>query len=59
MKAIRNLLGHSISPYRIHAGKSVPIVKGGEGTKMEEVGLALLSSAAAFGNYGYTLVYYV
>lgn len=28
--------GHSIGPYQIHAGKSVPIVKGGEQTKMEE-----------------------
>jgi len=36
VKAIRNLNGHSIAPYQIHAGKSVPIVKGGEGTKMEE-----------------------
>ena len=28
--------GHSIGPYQIHGGKSVPIVKGGEQTKMEE-----------------------
>ena len=35
VKCIRNLNGHSISPYRIHAGKSVPIVKGGEATRME------------------------
>lgn len=28
--------GHSIGRYQIHAGKSVPIVKGGEQTKMEE-----------------------
>ena len=27
--------GHSIGQYRIHAGKTVPIVKGGEQTKME------------------------
>ncbi len=27
VKSIRNLNGHSIGPYRIHAGKSVPIVK--------------------------------
>ena len=27
VKPIRNLNGHSIAPYRIHAGKSVPIVK--------------------------------
>ena len=26
----------AIATYQIHAGKSVPIVKGGEGTKMEE-----------------------
>lgn len=36
VKAVRNLNGHSIAPYRIHAGKSVPIVKGGEATRMEE-----------------------
>lgn len=36
VKAVQNLCGHSIAPYRIHAGKSVPIVKGGPQTKMEE-----------------------
>ncbi|KAL5279295.1 METAP2 family protein [Megaselia abdita] len=36
VKSIRNLNGHSISPYRIHAGKTVPIVKGGDSTRMEE-----------------------
>jgi methionyl aminopeptidase len=36
VKSIRNLNGHSIAPYQIHAGKSVPIVKGGDATKMEE-----------------------
>jgi len=36
VKCVRNLNGHSIAPYQIHAGKSVPIVKGGEQTKMEE-----------------------
>ncbi|GAM17039.1 hypothetical protein SAMD00019534_002140 [Acytostelium subglobosum LB1] len=36
IKSVRNLNGHSIAPYVIHAGKTVPIVKGGEGTKMEE-----------------------
>lgn len=37
VKAIRNLNGHNISPYIIHGGKSVPIVKGTEAaTKMEE-----------------------
>ena len=37
VKCIRNLNGHSIAPYRIHAGKSVPIVKGGEATRMEVI----------------------
>eukprot|EP00887_Chlorella_sp_A99_P002610 scaffold6.g2610.t1 len=36
VRSIRNLNGHSIAPYRIHGGKSVPIVKGGEATRMEE-----------------------
>ena len=36
VKPIRNLNGHSIDIYQIHAGKTVPIVKGGDQTKMEE-----------------------
>eukprot|EP00752_Nemacystus_decipiens_P008587 g7667.t2 len=36
VKSVRNLNGHSIAPYDIHAGKSVPIVKGGDATRMEE-----------------------
>jgi len=27
IKSVRNLNGHTIAPYRIHAGKSVPMVK--------------------------------
>lgn len=36
IKAIRNLTGHNIGQWQIHGGKSVPIVKGGDQTKMEE-----------------------
>ena len=37
VKAIRNLNGHSIAPYHIHAGKTVPIVRGSDfSEKMEE-----------------------
>jgi methionyl aminopeptidase len=38
VKAVRNLNGHSIDPYRIHASKSVPIVKNGceQSLTMEE-----------------------
>ena len=36
VKSIENLSGHSIAPYQIHGGKSVPIVRTGDQTKMEE-----------------------
>ncbi|BDD56372.1 Methionine aminopeptidase 2 [Monascus purpureus] len=36
VKPIRNLNGHNIDQHVIHGGKSVPIVKGGDQTKMEE-----------------------
>lgn len=33
---VRNLCGHTIERYKVHAGKSIPIVKGGPETKLEE-----------------------
>lgn len=36
IKPVRNLNGHSIGPYQIHGGKSVPIVKNNESSIMEE-----------------------
>ncbi|QPG76121.1 Methionine aminopeptidase 2 [Brettanomyces nanus] len=36
VKCIRNLNGHNILPYRIHGGISIPIVKNGDNTKLEE-----------------------
>jgi methionyl aminopeptidase len=36
VKSVKNLCGHTIEPYKIHAGKSVPIVKKQDATKMEE-----------------------
>ena len=36
VKSIRNLNGHDIIQYSIHGGKSVPIVKSNDQTKMEE-----------------------
>ncbi len=36
VKPIRNLNGHNIDRYSIHGGKNVPIVKGGDQTRMEE-----------------------
>jgi len=36
VKCLRNLNGHSIGKYKIHAGKTVPIVNNHDQTKMEE-----------------------
>lgn len=36
VRAVQNLCGHSINPYIIHAGKSVPAVNNGDTTKMAE-----------------------
>uniref|UniRef100_T1KDL1 Methionine aminopeptidase 2 n=1 Tax=Tetranychus urticae TaxID=32264 RepID=T1KDL1_TETUR len=36
VKPIRNLSGHSIHPYRVHADKNVPITKNADQTRMEE-----------------------
>ena len=42
IKPIRNLNGHTIEPYHIHAGKSVPIVRNsGDETKLEVNGAFL------------------
>ncbi|KGO65230.1 Winged helix-turn-helix transcription repressor DNA-binding [Penicillium italicum] len=35
VKAVRNITGHNIEQYRIHAGKSIPFVKNNDNTKME------------------------
>ena len=51
---IQNLNGHSIGPYQIHAGKSVPIVKGGEQTKMEEGELYAIETFGSTGR-GYVV----
>ena len=50
VKSIRNLNGHSIGRYQIHAEKSVPIVKGGEQTKMEEGEFFAIETFASTGN---------
>lgn len=54
VKSIRNLNGHSIGQYRIHGGKSVPIVRGGEATKMEEGEFYAIET---FGSTGRALVH--
>ena len=54
VKAIRNLNGHSIGSYIIHAGKTVPIVKNQDTTKMEEGELFAIET---FGSTGKGLVH--
>ena len=54
VKCIENLCGHSIRPYVIHAGKSVPIVNNGSTVKMEEGEQYAIET---FGSTGQGVVY--
>eukprot|EP00484_Ammonia_sp_Unknown_P020212 CAMPEP_0197038188 /NCGR_PEP_ID=MMETSP1384-20130603/15165_1 /TAXON_ID=29189 /ORGANISM="Ammonia sp." /LENGTH=458 /DNA_ID=CAMNT_0042468585 /DNA_START=50 /DNA_END=1426 /DNA_ORIENTATION=- len=53
VKCIRNLNGHSIGPYIIHGGKTVPIIKTDDQTKMEEGELFAIET---FGSTGKGIV---
>ncbi len=55
VKSIRNLNGHNIGPYTIHGGKSVPIVKTGDQTKMEEGELYAIETFGSAGGKGYVV----
>jgi hypothetical protein len=59
VKSVRNLNGHSIGPYQIHAGKSVPIVKGGDATKMEEGPSSALPMGSLFMEWGWADCWHV
>lgn len=50
VKCIRNLNGHNIGQFQIHGGKSVPIVKGGDQTKMEEGETFAIETFGSTGN---------
>lgn len=50
VKAIRNLNGHDILQHRIHGGKSVPIVKSNDQTKMEEGEVFAIETFGSTGN---------
>jgi len=54
VKPVRNLNGHSISPYQIHGGKSVPITKNNESTTMEEGEFYAIETFASCGK-GYVV----
>lgn len=49
IKPIKNLCGHTMEPYKIHAGKSVPIVKKEDNTKMEEGEMYAIETFASTG----------
>jgi methionyl aminopeptidase len=49
IKPIRNLSGHSMKPYTIHAGKCIPICKGGSKERMEEGELYACETFASTG----------
>ncbi|EFX04615.1 methionine type metalloexopeptidase [Grosmannia clavigera kw1407] len=50
IKAIRNLNGHTIERHTIHGGKSVPIVKSADTTKMEEGEIYAIETFGSTGN---------
>jgi methionyl aminopeptidase len=50
VKAIRNLNGHDIQQWKIHGGKSVPIVKSNDQTKMEEGETFAIETFGSTGN---------
>jgi len=49
MQPVRNLSGHMVGAYQVHAGKSIPICKGGPQTKMEEGEVYALETFATSG----------
>ncbi|KAJ1609327.1 hypothetical protein OJ253_1603 [Cryptosporidium canis] len=49
IKPIKNLNGHSILPYQIHGGKSVPIVTTNDRTRMEENEIYAIETFATTG----------
>jgi len=53
VQCVENLCGHSIAPYKIHAGKSVPIVKTDETTKMDEGELFAIETFGVAGGKGH------
>ncbi|KAJ2826068.1 Methionine aminopeptidase 2 [Coemansia erecta] len=50
IKPIRNLCGHNIGLYRIHSGKSVPIVANQDTTRMEEGELFAIETFGSTGS---------
>mgnify|MGYP006084566559 CR=1 FL=1 len=55
VKCIRNLNGHSIGQYQIHAGQSVPIVDNGDQTKMLEDQMYAIETFGVAGGRGHVI----
>jgi len=53
VKAIKNLTGHSIAPYKIHAGKSLPSTNTGGRTRMLAGELWAIETFGSVGGLGY------
>lgn len=49
IKPVKNLCGHTMLPYRVHGGKSVPNVKSDDMTKMEEGEMYAIETFASTG----------
>ena len=49
LQPIRNLCGHMVDQYHVHAGVSIPICKGGPETKMEENQVYAMETFASSG----------
>ncbi len=50
IKPVRNLGGHSIEPYHIHAGKFIPCIKTDDNTKMDEGEIYAIETFATTGS---------
>jgi methionyl aminopeptidase len=50
VKVVKNLNGHSIDPYNIHAGKTVPCIASKDQTKMEENEFYAIETFGSTGN---------
>lgn len=55
VKCLRNLNGHNIGDYHIHDGKTVPIVKNEDETKMEEHETFAIETFGSINGYGFVL----
>eukprot|EP00434_Breviolum_minutum_P039378 symbB.v1.2.034967.t1/scaffold4611.1/size37462/1 len=53
VKVIKNLTGHLIGPYKIHAGKSLPSVNTGDQTRMLAGELWAVETFGSVGGFGY------